>query len=45
MVDNLKRTAPELVEEAIPNFLSYANLERILRNLLREGVPDRKSVV
>ena len=41
LVDNLKRTAPELVEEAIPNFLSYANLERILRNLLREGVPIR----
>ena len=41
LVENLKRTAPELVEEAIPNFLSYANLERILRNLLREGVPIR----
>ena len=41
LVDNLKRTSPELVEEAIPNFLSYAHLERILRNLLREGVPIR----
>ena len=41
LVENLKRTSPELVEEAIPNFLSYANLERILRNLLREGVPIR----
>ena len=41
LVENLKRTAPELVEEAIPNFLTYANLERILRNLLREGVPIR----
>lgn len=41
LVENLKRTAPEVVEEAIPNFLSYANLERILRNLLREGVPIR----
>ena len=41
LVENLKRTSPELVEEAIPNFLSYAHLERILRNLLREGVPIR----
>ena len=29
------------MEEAIPNVLSYANLERILRNLLKEGVPIR----
>ena len=41
LVENLKRTAPEVVEEAVPNVLTYANLERILRNLLREGVPIR----
>ena len=41
LVENLKRTSPELVEEVIPNVLTYANLERILRNLLREGVPIR----
>ena len=41
LVDNLKRTAPEVVEEAIPNILTYAHLERILKNLLREGVPIR----
>ena len=41
LVENLKKTAPELVEEAIPNVLSYANLERILRGLLKEGVPVR----
>ncbi len=41
LVENLKRTSPELVEEAVPNILSYANLERILRNLLREGIPIR----
>ena len=41
LVENLKRTNPEVVEEAIPNVLSYANLERILRSLLREGVPIR----
>ncbi|MDE7261215.1 MAG: flagellar biosynthesis protein FlhA [Oscillospiraceae bacterium] len=41
LVENLKHTAPELVEEAVPAMLSYANLEKILRNLLREGVPIR----
>ena len=41
LVENLKRTAPELVEEAIPGVLSYSNLERILKNLLKEGVPIR----
>ena len=41
LVENLKNSAPELVEEAIPGVLSYANLERILRNLLKEGVPIR----
>ncbi|MDE7245071.1 MAG: flagellar biosynthesis protein FlhA [Oscillospiraceae bacterium] len=41
LVENLKRTSPEVVEEAIPNMLSYANLERILKNLLKEGVPIR----
>ncbi len=41
LVENLKKTAPELVDEAIPNVLSYANLERILRSLLKEGVPIR----
>lgn len=39
LVENLKRTEPELVEEAVPNVISYATLEKILRNLLREGVP------
>jgi len=41
LVENLKKNAPELVDEVIPNVLSYANLERILRNLLKEGVPVR----
>ena len=39
LVDNLKRSAPELVEEAIPSIISYATLEKVLRNLLKEGVP------
>ena len=39
LVDNLKQTSPELVEEVVPNILSYAELEKLLRNLLQEGVP------
>ncbi|MEG0780058.1 MAG: flagellar biosynthesis protein FlhA [Oscillospiraceae bacterium] len=39
LVENLKKTAPELVEEAFPELLSYATFEKLLRNLLREGVP------
>jgi len=39
LVDHLKESAPELVGEAVPSIVSYANLEKILRNLLREGIP------
>jgi flagellar biosynthesis protein FlhA len=39
LVENLKRTEPELVAETVPSVVSYANLEKILRNLLSEGVP------
>ncbi len=41
LVENLKKTSPELVEEACPALVSYALLEKILRNLLMEGVPIR----
>ncbi len=39
LVEHLKKTAPQLVEEAFPNVLSYAMLEKILSNLLKEGIP------
>lgn len=39
LVENLKKVAPQLVEETLPGIVSYAALEKILRNLLREGVP------
>lgn len=41
LVENLKRTSPELVEETCPAIVSYALLEKVLRNLLMEGVPIR----
>ena len=39
LVENLKRSAPQLVEEAFPGVVSYAMLEKILCNLLKEGIP------
>ncbi len=39
LVDNLKQASPELVEEAIPALIPYSKLEKLLRNLLQEGVP------
>lgn len=39
LVENLKRTAPQLVEEAFPGVVSYAMLEKILGNLLKENIP------
>ena len=41
LVENLKKTSPELVEEACPAVISYALLEKVLRNLLMEGIPIR----
>ena len=39
LVENLKKTEPDLVADAIPNVVTYANLEKILRSLLKEGIP------
>ena len=39
LVENLKNSAPDLVQEVVPGIVSYATLEKILRGLLKEGVP------
>ncbi len=41
LVENLKKSSPELVDEACPAQVSYALLEKVLRNLLMEGIPIR----
>ncbi len=41
LVDNLKKTAPELVTEVFPNVVSYNLLQKILTQLLEEGVAIR----
>lgn len=38
LVDHIKQTEPDLVEDAI-KVISYAKLEKILKNLLKEGIP------
>ncbi len=39
MVENLKKANPDIVEDTIPTVISINNLQRILKALLREGVP------
>ncbi|MEG0109184.1 MAG: FHIPEP family type III secretion protein, partial [Lachnospiraceae bacterium] len=39
LVENLKKTSAELVEEVFPNVISYGSFQKILTNLLKEGVP------
>lgn len=39
LVENIKKTSPELVEEAFPNVISYSLFQKILTSLLKEGVP------
>ena len=47
LVENMKKTAPELMEEAFPNLISYGFLQKILTSLLKEGVPikDLETIV
>lgn len=39
LLDNMKKQSPELVEELIPSVISYGNFQKILTNLLKEGIP------
>ncbi len=39
LVESLKKTSPELIEETVPNIVTYGNLQKILISLLKEGVP------
>ncbi|MDD3228563.1 MAG: flagellar biosynthesis protein FlhA [Oscillospiraceae bacterium] len=41
MLENLKKVNPSVVEDTIPGIVSVGDLEKILKNLLREGVPIR----
>ncbi|MCI8557812.1 MAG: flagellar biosynthesis protein FlhA [Lachnospiraceae bacterium] len=39
LVENVKANAPQLVDELFPNVVSYGVFQKILVNLLKEGIP------
>jgi flagellar biosynthesis protein FlhA len=39
LLENVKKHSAELVDELIPSQFTYGNLQKILNNLLKEGVP------
>ena len=39
LVENTKKSSPELIEEAFPNLISYSLFQKILTSLLKESVP------
>lgn len=39
LVENMKKKSPELVDELIPGTISYGSFQKILTNLLKEGIP------
>jgi len=41
LVESAKKTSPAVVEELIPEKVGFGEMQGILRNLLREGVPIR----
>ena len=41
LVENARKLAPAVVEELVPEKMSYGEVQLVLRNLLSEGVPVR----
>ena len=41
LLENAKKVAPDLVEEVVPNNITYGILQKILAGLLKEGIPIR----
>ena len=41
LLDNLKQTHPTVINELVPALLTVGHLQRILQNLLAEGIPIR----
>ena len=39
MLENLKKVNPSIVEDSVPAVVSVSDLQKVLRNLLREGIP------
>nr|WP_312577397.1 flagellar biosynthesis protein FlhA [Sedimentibacter sp.] len=47
LLENLKKTNESLVSEVVPSIVSYGNIQKILGNLLNEGVPikDMETII
>jgi flagellar biosynthesis protein FlhA len=41
LVENARKTSPAVVEELIPEKMTYGEVQQVLANLLRDGVPVR----
>jgi flagellar biosynthesis protein FlhA len=41
LFDVFSRSTPKLVEELVPNLLSFSEVQKVMRNLVREGVSIR----
>ena len=41
LLDNLRETSPNLVQEVVPDLLTIADVQKVLQNLLRERVSIR----
>ncbi len=39
IIENIKSVQPQLIDEVFPSIISYANFQKVLSNLLKEGVP------
>lgn len=44
LVETVRKVSPELVDEAFPNIISYSLFQKVLTNLLKEGVPIKDLV-
>ncbi|HYW34252.1 MAG TPA: flagellar biosynthesis protein FlhA [Balneolaceae bacterium] len=41
LLDNLKETSPAVVEELVPDLMRLGEIQKVLRRLLKEGIPIR----
>ena len=41
LLENIKKTGSTIVDDVIPNLISFGGLQKVLCNLLKEGVPIR----
>jgi flagellar biosynthesis protein FlhA len=41
LLDNLKETSPAVVDELVPDTMSLGEVQKVLRRLLKEGIPIR----